>query len=111
MAKVTQSQLDKKEDELAIKEYGMDFADLPGDVKQSLHNAVLEEFGMRRKFKFTCLDCGKLYEDTVEGGLVEILTDIQSETHTEVLESCCQKCREAKEKAAEIAELEKEWKK
>jgi 5-methylcytosine-specific restriction endonuclease McrA len=110
MAKISQSKLDSREEELARKEYGMEFVDLPGNVKQTLHNAVLEEFGVRRKFKFTCLECGKLFEDMVEGGLVEIYTDIQSETHTEVLQSCCPKCREAKEKAADLAALEAEWK-
>jgi hypothetical protein len=110
MAKVSQSQQDKREDELARKEYKMDFANLPPDVKQSIHNAVLEEFGMRRNFKFTCLDCGKPFEEMVEGGLVEIYTDIQSETHTNILEGCCPQCREAKERAAELAALEEEWK-
>jgi hypothetical protein len=110
MAKISQSKLDNREEELARREYGMEFIDLPGNVKQALHNAVLEEFGIRRTFKFTCLDCGKPFEDVVEGGLVEIYTDIQSETHTEVLQSSCPKCREAKEKAADLAALEQEWK-
>ncbi len=109
MGKISQAKLDAQEDKLARQEYGMDFADLPGDIKQSIHNAVLEGFGLRRVFKFTCIECGSLFEEAVEGSLVEIFTDIQSETHTEILESTCQKCKEAKEKAAELAELEREY--
>ena len=102
----TRDQCEKREDELAEQEYQMSYVDLPGDIKLNIHNAVLEEFGMRRKFKFNCLDCGTYFEDEVEGSLVEIFTDIQSETHTEVLDSVCPSCKEARDRKAE----EEEWK-
>ena len=99
--KASREQIEQREDELAQQEYQMGYVDLPGDIKLNIHNAVLEEFGMRRNFKFTCLECGKPFEDEIEGSLVEILTDIQSETHTEILEGVCPHCKEIKDKKAE----------
>ena len=107
--KASREQLEKREDELAEQEYKMSFPDLPPDIKMNIHNAVLEEFGLRRNFKFKCSDCGKLFEEEVEGSLVEIYTDIQSETHKEILESLCQSCRELRDKKAE-EELMVLWK-
>jgi len=103
--KASREQVEKREDELAEQEYKMSYVDLPGDIKLNIHNAVLEEFGMRCKFKFTCLDCGKPFEDEVEGSLVEIFTDIQSETHVEILESVCPSCQEVRDRKADEEEL------
>ncbi len=99
--KVSREQVEQREDELAQQEYKMSFVDLPGDIKLNIHNAILEEVGMRRNFKFNCLDCGKLYEGEVEGNLVEIYLDIQSETHIETLESVCPTCQEIRDRKAE----------
>jgi len=104
--KASREQCERREDELAEQEYQMSYVDLPGTIKLNIHNAVLEEFGMRRKFKFNCLDCGTYFEDEVEGSLVEIFTDIQSETHAEVLDSVCPSCKEVRDRKAE----EEEWK-
>lgn len=97
----SREQIEQREDERAQQEYQMSYVDLPGDIKLNIHNTILEEFGMRHNFKFTCLDCGKPFEDEIEGNLVEIFTDIQSETHTETLEGVCSACREIKNKAEE----------
>lgn len=102
--KITTKQIEEREDSLAKEEYGRDFVELPADVRQSIHNAALEEFGIRRKFTFICLDCGTVFEDFVEGELVEIYTEIQSDTHSHVLESCCPKCKQKKEREAEQEE-------
>lgn len=98
----SKEQLERREDELAKREYGMNYVDLPGDIKCNIHNAVLEELGLRRKFNFTCSDCGKSFEDEVEGSLVEIFTEIQSEAHTEVLETVCPSCRNKESKEFEL---------
>lgn len=105
--KTSREQCERREDELAEQEYQMSYVDLPGSIKLNIHNAVLEEFGLRQKFEFTCLDCGKYFEDEVEGNMVEIFADIQSETHTKILESVCSPCKEARDRKAE----EEEWKK
>jgi len=107
--RITKEQLEQREDFLAEQEYRMSFADLPGDIKRNIHNAVLEEFGMRQNFKFTCMGCGNLFEEEVEGGLVEIYTDIQSELHTEILQSVCPKCRMRREQQEEVKVFEKEF--
>ena len=102
---ISREQIEKREDELAKQEYRRKYTDLPGDIKQNVHNAALEQLGLRRKFQFTCLDCKRLYEDMVEGNLVEIYTDIQSEAHIEVLESVCPPCQEIRDRKA----YEEEW--
>ncbi len=45
------------------------------------------------KFKFTCLTCGKPYEERVKGELLEIYLDIQEDTHQEVLQGECPECK------------------
>lgn len=100
--RASREQIEQREDKLAEQEYQMRYADLPGDIKLNIHNTILEEFGLRRNFQFTCLDCGKPFEDKIEGSLVEILTDIQSETHTEILESVCPACKEIKREDEEL---------
>jgi len=95
----------EKEDALAVSEYGIPFIDLPGDVKQNIHNAVLKEFGLRQKFNFKCMDCGTAYTEEVEGDLVEEYLNIQEETHTRFLQSICQKCKKTREQTALNAEL------
>ena len=103
--KASKEKIEEREDQLAEQEYQRSYVDLPGEIKLNIHNAVLEEVGLRSKFKFICMDCGKLYEDDVEGDLVEIFTDIQSETHTETLEGVCPSCQELRDRKAEEAEL------
>lgn len=98
----SKKQLERREDELAKQEYNRSYTDLPGDIKRSIHNAVLEEFGLRRTFSFVCSDCGKSFVDEVEGSLVEIFTEIQSETHTEVLETICPSCRDKEDEEFEL---------
>jgi len=99
--KATREQIEQREDELAEQEYKVKYIDLPGGIKLNIHNAVLEEFGVRRIFKLTCLDCGKPYEEKVEGNLVEIYTDIQSEMHLESIESICPSCQEIRNRKAD----------
>ncbi len=94
-----------REDALAEQEYGIPFIDLPGDIKQSIHNAVLKEFGLRQKFSFKCMDCKKAYTEEVEGDLVEEYLNILEETHTRFLESVCPTCKKTREQTAENAEL------
>jgi len=103
--KASRETIEQRENELAEQKYKMSYVDLPGEIKLNIHNAVLEEFGLRRKFKFTCSDCGKLYEEEIEGDLVEIFTDVQSETHIEVLESVCPSCQGIRDRKAEEAEF------
>lgn len=103
--KVSREQVEQKEDELAEQEYKRSFADLPGDIKRNIHNAALEEVGLRKKFKFTCYDCGNQFDEEIEGNLVEIFTDVQSETHTEILEGVCSSCKKIRDKKAEEKEF------
>jgi len=109
MRRITKEQIEQREDFLAEQEYQMSFVDLPGDIKRNIHNAVLEEFGMRRSFKFTCMDCGNLFEEEVEGELVDIYTDIQSESHTEILQGLCLKCKVKREQQERVEAFEKEF--
>jgi len=104
--RASREQVEKREDEVAEQEYQMSYVDLPGDIKQNIHNAVLEEYGLRKNFVFKCLDCGKQFESVIEGSLVEIFTDIQSESHIEILGSVCPTCQAIRERKAE----EEEWK-
>ena len=103
--KDNRKQIEQREDELAEQEYGRPYVDLPGDIKANIHNEVLREMGLKRTFTMTCLDCGKLFEEDVEGALVEIYTEIQSESDNPILESCCPDCKAKKEKQAEEEEL------
>lgn len=93
MAEVTLEQIENREDELAVEEYNIRFADLPPDIKQNVHNAALHELGLKRVFKFVCITCGKEFEEDVEGDLIIIYTEIQSEIHSEILQGNCKECR------------------
>lgn len=99
--KASEEQVENREDELAEQEYRMSYVDLPGDIKLNIHNAVLEELGLKQTFKFTCMECGKLYETEIEGNLIEVYTDILSETHTETLEGICPHCQKIIDRKAE----------
>jgi 5-methylcytosine-specific restriction endonuclease McrA len=99
----TQTQIENREDFLAKKEYGIAFEDLPPDIKQNVHNAVLEEMGLRMQFKFVCLECGQSFDNEVEGDMVDIYTEIQTETHTNHLQGLCPKCISLKNKQEEGA--------
>ena len=95
----------EREDELAEKEYKIPFVDLPGDIKQNIHNAVLKEFGLRQRFNFKCMECKKAYQEDVEGDIVEEYLNILEETHTRFLESVCPTCKKNKEQREQDAEL------
>ena len=95
----------EREDALAEKEYGIPFIDLPGDIKQNIHNVVLKEFGLRQKFTFKCMDCKRAYQEDVEGDLVEEYLNILEETHTRFLETVCPTCKKTREQREQNAEL------
>jgi len=100
MKRATKEQIEQREDFLAEQEYQMRFVDLPDDIKRNIHNAGLEEFGMGQDFKFSCMNCDSIFEEQVEGDLAEIYTDIQSESHMNVLQGVCSEC-----KAKELSEI------
>jgi len=87
------------EDKIAKEEYGMDFIDLPGNIKQLIHNQALSQLGMRQAFKFKCINCGELFEEIIEGSMVEAYLDIISTSDNDILESLCPSCRHRKEEA------------
>ncbi len=95
----------EREDALAEQEYHIPFVDLPGNIKQNIHNAVLKEFGLRQKFNFKCMDCKKAYTEEVEGDLVEEYLNILEETKTRFLESVCPTCKKLKEQREQNAEI------
>lgn len=102
MAKV--KEMSEREDELAIQEYEIEFADLPGDIKQEIHNRVLAEFGKRQQFTFECDRCHKTYKDFVEGHLVtEYVREIKKNGVISVTCPACIKKIEKEEEEADFA--------
>jgi len=108
MAKITQAQIEQREDYLAKQEYGIPFEDLPPDIKQKVHNAALDYLGVRMVFKFKCLDCGTVYEEEIDRELATIYTEIQSETNKHIIESVCPFCLD-KRNGTEIEREVDEW--
>jgi phage terminase large subunit GpA-like protein len=95
---------------VAKQKYNSLFDDLTPELKQKVHNTALENLGVRMKFTFSCMKCGKVFEDYVEGNLVSEYIDIQSETNCTILQTVCPECiakQELEDKAREEEDL---WK-